>query len=58
VPARLILQRKPAEATARQHRRLSRKASRKGQKTDPRSVQAAGSILLLTSLPAASASAA
>jgi hypothetical protein len=47
VPARLILQRKPAAATAQQHRRLSRKASRKGQpqRPDHRSAQRAGGRL-------------
>ena len=50
IAARLIMARKPEEAVARQHRRLSRKASRKGQKTDPRTLQAAGFMMLLTSL--------
>ncbi len=57
VPARLIIARKPPEAVQRQHRRLRRKASRKGQKTDPRTLRAAGFMMLLTSLPAASATA-
>jgi len=50
VPARLIIARKPAEATARQHHRLRRKASRKGHKTDPRTLKSAGFMMLLTSL--------
>ena len=57
VPARLIIARKPPEATERQHRRLHRKASRKGHKTDPRTLQAAGFMMLLTSLTPTSATA-
>lgn len=55
VPARLIIARKPAEATDKQHQKLRRKASRKGQKTDPRTLQAAGFMMLLTSLSPQSA---
>lgn len=51
VAARLIIARNPPEATLRQHRRLRRKASRKGRSTDPRTLQAAGFMMLLTSLP-------
>jgi hypothetical protein len=50
VPARLILARKPPEATEQQHKRLSRKASRKGERTDPRTLKTAGYRMLLTSL--------
>jgi hypothetical protein len=50
VAARLIIARKPPEATERQHKKLRRKASRLGQKTDPRTVKAAGFMMLLTSL--------
>jgi hypothetical protein len=57
VPARLIIARKPPEATQRQHQRIHRKASRKGTKTDPRSLRSAGYMMLLTSLPAARANA-
>jgi len=57
VTARLIIARKPPEATARQHRKLRRKASRKGHRTDPRTVLAAGFLMLLTSLPQTCASA-
>jgi hypothetical protein len=56
-PARLILARKPAEAVERQHRRLRRKASKKGQKTDPRTIKAAGFMMVVTSLPADQATA-
>ncbi len=49
--ARLIIARKPAEATERQQVRLHRKAGRKGQQTDPRTLRTAGFMMLLTSLP-------
>jgi hypothetical protein len=57
VPARLIIARKPPEATERQQARLRRKASRKGHKTDPRTLRTAGFMILLTSLPAERATA-
>ena len=53
IPARLVIQRIPPEQVQRQHARLRRKASRKGQATDPRTRLAAGFLMLLTSLPAA-----
>jgi hypothetical protein len=52
-PARLVIQRIPAEKIARQHARLRRKASKHGHQTDPRTTLAAGYLMLLTSLPAA-----
>jgi hypothetical protein len=58
VPARLVIARKPPEATERQQARLRRKASRKGHKTDPRTLRTVGFMMLLTSLPAKRASAA
>ena len=58
IPARLIIARKPPEAIERQHVRLRRKASRSGQKTDPRTLRTAGFMMLLTSLPSERASAA
>jgi len=58
VPARLIIVRKPPETVERQHQRLRRKASRKQQRTDPRTLRAAGFMMLLTSLPAEHATAA
>jgi len=58
VPARLIIARKPAEATERQQIRLRRKASRKGQSTDPRTLRTAGFMMLLTSLSPEQATAA
>lgn len=54
---RLIIARKPAEVTARQQHRLRRKASRKQHRTDPRTMRAAGFMMLLTSLSAEQASA-
>lgn len=57
VAARLVIARKPPDATERQHKKLRRKASRKGHKTDPRTLLAAGFMMLLTSLPASSATA-
>ena len=55
--ARLIIARKPPEAIARQTERLRRKASRKGSRTDPRTLRTAGFMMLLTSLSAEQASA-
>lgn len=57
VAARLIITRKPPEATGQQQKRLHRKASRKGQKTDPRTLKAAGFMMLLASLSPTSATA-
>lgn len=57
VTARLIIARKPPEAAERQHQKLYRKASRKGHKTDPRTLKSAGFMMLLTSLSPASATA-
>ncbi len=51
IAARLIIARKPPEAIERQHARLRRRASRNGQKTDPRTLRTAGFMMLLTSLP-------
>ena len=50
VEARLIIARKPPDAAERQQARLRRRASRKGHKTDPRSVRTASFMMLLTSL--------
>ena len=57
VEARLILAPKPADATARQQNRAQRRANRSGNKTDPRTLLAAGFMMLVTSLPAARANA-
>lgn len=56
VAARLIIARMPSEAAEQQHRKLRRKASRKGHKTDPRTLKAAGYMMLLTSLSSERAS--
>jgi hypothetical protein len=57
VTARLIIARKPPDAIERQTERLRRKASRKGNRTDPRTLRTAGFMMLLTSLTTAQASA-
>ncbi|MGI4951154.1 MAG: IS4 family transposase [Janthinobacterium lividum] len=58
ISARLVIARKPPEATARQQQRLHRKASRLGEKTDRRTLTAAGFMMLLTSLSTDTATAA
>ena len=57
VAARLIIARKPPETVRHQHKRLRRKASRNRTKTDPRTLRAAGFMMLLTSLSPVQASA-
>ncbi|WP_275078542.1 transposase [Pseudovibrio sp. WM33] len=52
VPARLIILRKPPQATEQERKRLRRTASKKGSKLNPASLVAAEYMLLLTSLPA------
>jgi hypothetical protein len=56
IPARLILVRKPPEATEQERKHLARNASSKGRKTDPRTIKAAGFTMLVTSLAADEAS--
>jgi hypothetical protein len=51
LPARLLVARKPPEAAERERRKILREASRKGRKADPRSLLAAGFLLLLVSAP-------
>jgi hypothetical protein len=51
LPARLIVGRKPEEAAERDRQKIRREASRKGRKVDPRTLLAAGFVLLLTSVP-------
>jgi len=48
---RLLIQPLPAEAAERQRARRIRKANRNSRKIDPRTIQAAGFLMLLTSLP-------
>src|SRR6202789_3512772 len=55
--AALIIARKPPARIERQTARVRRKASRNGNRTDPRTLRAAGFMMLLTSLSAAQASA-
>jgi hypothetical protein len=57
VAARLIIARKPPDAIERQTARLRHTASRKGNRTDPRTLRTAGFLMLLTSLSAVQASA-
>jgi hypothetical protein len=57
LPARLIIARKPPEAIERQRTRLNRAASKKGHETDPRTLRAAGFMMVVTSLPEETASA-
>jgi hypothetical protein len=52
VPIRLIILRKPPEAVEATCKMLRRQASRKQTKLDPRSLTAAGFLILGTSLPA------
>lgn len=58
VCARLIIARKPPEVIGRQLQKLHRTATRKQHKIDPRTLQAAGLMMVLTSLPASSVTAA
>lgn len=51
-PLRLVMQPLPAEAAERQRARRMRKANRNGHQINPRTIQAAGFLMLLTSLPA------
>jgi IS4 transposase len=55
--ARLIIARKPPEAIECQRKRLDRTASKKGHETDPRTLRAAGFMMVVTSLPGESATA-
>jgi hypothetical protein len=51
-PVRLVAGRLPAEAAAAARKRSSHQARKKKHKVDPRTLQAAGFCLLVTSLPA------
>ena len=55
---RLLIRPLPAPIAARQRLKRARKASKKSQRMDPRTAQAAGFLILLTSLPQARHSAA
>lgn len=54
-PLRLVLQRLPEAKMARARQRAQRKSARNCGKIDPRTEQAAGYLMLLTSLPATNA---
>ena len=54
---RLVIQPLPAEAAERQRARRVRKANKNSRKVDPRTLQAAGFLMLLTSLAAEAQSA-
>ena len=56
-PLRLVLQRLPPAMAERQRKRVRRRASKQGHALDPRTQDAAGYILLLTSIPASQQSA-
>jgi len=53
VPLRLVIQRIPPEKAAQQRRRVVRKAGKAGHQIDQRTQQAAGYLMLVSSLPAA-----
>jgi len=50
-PLRLLIRPLPPEAAERQRARRKRRANRRCQKIDPRTVRAAGFLMVLTSLP-------
>ena len=50
-PVRLVARRKPEQEAAREARRVSREATRKGHQPDPRSLRAAHFIAVITDLP-------
>jgi hypothetical protein len=52
LPVRLIILAKPAEAAEKERTRVERRGSKKQHKTDPRSIIAAGYIMIVTSLAA------
>ena len=51
VPVRLVVLRKSAVATEQAQKRARQEAQKKGRKVDPRTLEAAGYILLLSSVP-------
>ena len=56
-PQRLVIKPLPADAAERQRARRRRKANKNSRKVDPRTLQAAGFLMLLTSLAAEAQSA-
>ncbi len=57
LPVRLIILAKPAEAAEKERARVERRGSKKQYKTDPRSIIAAGYVMIVTSLAAETISA-
>jgi len=53
IPLRLVIQRIAPEKVERQRKRVARKAGKAGHQIDPRTLAAAGYLMLITSLPAA-----
>lgn len=51
LPLRLVIRRKTAAQAEAERKRLRAEATKRGRKPDPRSLKAAGFILLLTALP-------
>jgi hypothetical protein len=52
LPVRLLITRLPEDKAEEARKKIKAKAARQGKKTDPRSLEAAGYIIVLTSLPA------
>ena len=52
IPARLVVLRKSPEAAEESRRKLLRAAKKKGHRVDPRTLEAAGYLFVLTSIPA------
>jgi hypothetical protein len=57
VPVRLVAVRKTEEAAADTRRKLTKAATKKGRKTDPRTLEAAAYVIVITSLDAQTLSA-
>ena len=53
IPLRLVIQRIPPEKVVQQRQRVTRKAGKAGHRIDPRTLAAAGYLMLITSLAAA-----
>ena len=51
IPARLIIRRKPAAAAARAQAKAVRKAARQGYAAQPRQIEAAAHLMVMTTLP-------
>jgi hypothetical protein len=51
LPVRLLIARLPEDKVKEAHKKIKAKAARQGKKTDPRTLKAAGYVIVLTSLP-------